>query len=114
MRTYLPNQQCCSAVFELYGGSGEDSMTDYSLLYSFAMRQGIVAIVWDEVQRAMAEGRMSSVQQPSKAQKIQWAMAVEQVEFRYPCFTINIFCLSLSSSPCIISLGGSGRRIFVL
>ena len=72
-----------SAVFELYGGSGEGSLIDYSLLYSFAMRQGIVAIVWDEVQRAMAEGRMSSVQQPSKAQKIQWAMAVEQVELRY-------------------------------
>lgn len=83
MRTYLPNQQCCSAVFELYGGSGEGSMTDYSSLYSFAMRQGIVAIVWDEVQRAMAEGCMSSVQQPSRVVKMQWALAVEQVERRY-------------------------------
>lgn len=83
MRTYLPNQQCCSAVFELYGGKVEGSMTDYSSLYSFAMRQGVVAIVWDEVLRAMAAGEIETEKQPSRAVKMQWALAVEQVERRY-------------------------------
>ena len=56
---------------------------DYAALHSFAMAQGVVAIVWDEVLRAIAAGEIGAEKQPSRAVRMQWALAVEQVERRY-------------------------------
>ena len=55
---------------------------DLSSLYSVAIRQGVSAIVWDNIQQAVAEGKIPT-EQLTKAQKIQWTMAVEQVEKKY-------------------------------
>ena len=73
----LPGLLSDSAVF---GNMGE---VDYAALHSVAIKQGVVAIVWDEVMRAMAEGSIAPEQQPSKAVKLQWALATEQVERKY-------------------------------
>lgn len=56
---------------------------NWSSLYTFSAKQNIAAIVWDYIQQAVTEGKIPTEQQPSKAQKIQWAMAVEQVEKKY-------------------------------
>ena len=51
--------------------------------YSFANNHALVAIAWDRLQQAIAEGEILAEQQPSKAEKIKWALAVEQVERKY-------------------------------
>lgn len=79
----LPNLLSDSAVFELYGCMGEDSMIDYSSLLSFAIRHGLAAIAWDSFQRAMFDGQIPQEQLPSKSQKIQWALATERIEQKY-------------------------------
>ena len=56
---------------------------DWSAVYSALVQQGVAAVAWDNVQRAMAEGRILPEHQPSKTQKIQCALAVEQVERKY-------------------------------
>ena len=53
---------------------------DWSAVYSMLVQQGVAAVAWDNVQRAMTEGGILPEQQLSKTQKIQWALAVEQVE----------------------------------
>lgn len=73
----LPNLLSGSAVFE------NISKEDWTQFHSFAIQQGVAAIAWDSIQRAMAEGKMSPENQPTKAQKIQWALAAEQVERKY-------------------------------
>ncbi len=82
MQTYLPGLLSDSAVFGL-SGVGGGSMIDFSALYSLAMSQGVVAIVWDEVMRAIAAGEIEVEKQPTRAQKMQWALAAEQVERKY-------------------------------
>ena len=64
MRTYLPGLLSDSAVF------GNMVEVDYAALHSVAIKQGVVAIVWDEVLRAMAAGEIEAEQQPSRAQKM--------------------------------------------
>lgn len=76
-RISLPSLLLDSAVF------GNMVEVDYAKLYPIAMSQGVVAIVWDEVMRAMAEGSIAPEKQPSKAVKLQWALATEQVERKY-------------------------------
>ena len=56
---------------------------DELLTYSLSSRQGIAAIACDYMQQAIAEGRILTDQQPSKAQKIQWALAVEKIIEQY-------------------------------
>ena len=73
----LPSLLSDSAVF------GNVVEVDYAALHSVAIKQGVVAIAWDEVMRVMAEGEIEAEQQPSRAVKMQWALAVEQVERRY-------------------------------
>lgn len=73
----LPSLLSDSAVF------GNMVEVDYAALYSVAHTQGIVAIVWDNIQHAMACGQSQMGQQPSKAERIQWALASEQVERKY-------------------------------
>lgn len=51
-------------------------------LYQLSNSYGITAIVWDEIQQAVSEGEITA-EQPSKAQKLQWALAVEQTERQY-------------------------------
>ena len=59
------------------------NLKDLSSLYPIAMSQGVVAIVWDNIQRAIAVGEIEAEQQPSKGVKLQWALAAEQVERKY-------------------------------
>lgn len=59
------------------------NLDDLSSLYSVAIKQGVVAIMWDNIQRAIAAGEIETAQQLSRAVKMQWALAVEQVERRY-------------------------------
>ena len=76
-RISLPSLLLDSAVFE------NMVEVDYAALHSVAIKQGVVAIVWDEVLRAIAAGEIEAEKQPSRAVKMQWALAVEQVERRY-------------------------------
>ena len=50
---------------------------------SFTSTHGLSAIVWDNIQQAVDEGKISDEQQPSKVHKIQWALEVEQIERKY-------------------------------
>ncbi len=56
---------------------------NWSEIYSISAKQNISAIVWDYIQQAMADGELQPEQQPTKVQKIQWALATEQVEKKY-------------------------------
>ena len=73
----LPSLLPGSAVFE------NMVEVDYAALHSFAMAQGVVAIVWDEVLRAIAAGEIETAQQPSRAQKMQWAIEAENIVNQY-------------------------------
>ncbi|MBQ5617811.1 MAG: nucleotidyltransferase family protein, partial [Alistipes sp.] len=53
------------------------------MYYTFYNNHDIVAIVWDNIQHAMSCGQIQMDQQPSKAERIQWALATEQVERKY-------------------------------
>ena len=48
-----------------------------------ANAQGVVAVVWDNIQQAISDGLIPIEQQPAKAQKSKWALATEQVERKY-------------------------------
>ena len=47
------------------------NLCDLSSLYPVAMAQGVVAIVWDEVLRAIAAGEIEAEKQPSRAVRMQ-------------------------------------------
>ncbi len=51
--------------------------------YTVASSHGIVAIVWDEILQAIAEGQIPLEQQPTKAEKIRWTLAVESIIKQY-------------------------------
>ena len=72
---------CCFGSF--FEKMNKISNIHWSDLYSFSIQHNIAAIVWDYIQRAISEGKVATEQQPTKVQKIQWALAVEQVENKY-------------------------------
>ena len=83
-RISLPGLLSDSAVFEnMQNESNRNSKINWSQIYSISVQQNIAAIAWDNLQQAVAEGEITTEQQSSRAQKIQWAMAVEQVEKKY-------------------------------
>lgn len=55
----------------------------WSQIYTISAQQNVAALVWDNIQQAMTDGKIPTEQQPTKAQKIQWAMAAERVEQKY-------------------------------
>ena len=80
----LPDLLSDSAVFEnMRSESDNNDMINWSHIYSFSAQQNIAALVWDNIQQAMTDGKIPTEQQPTKAQKIQWAMAAERVEQKY-------------------------------
>lgn len=52
------------------------SLKDLYTDYTVASSQGVVAIVWDDILQAIDEGQIPLEQQPTKAEKIRWALAV--------------------------------------
>ena len=78
----LPNILSGSAVFENMQSACSNNI-DWLRIYTVSAKHSISAIVWDYIQQAMAEGVISQEQHPTKVQKIQWALAVEQVEQKY-------------------------------
>ena len=56
---------------------------DWLRIYTVSAKHNISAVVWDYFQQAIGEGVISQEQLPTKMQKIQWALAVEQVEKKY-------------------------------
>lgn len=56
---------------------------NWSHIYTTSTKHNISAVVWDYIQYAIAEGVISQEQQPTKVQKIQWALAAEKVEQKY-------------------------------
>lgn len=71
---------------DLFLGSvfwGNIARDDWTHLNSFAANHGVSAIIWDSIQQAIAENRISVDQLPSKAEKIKWALAVENIIKEY-------------------------------
>ena len=50
---------------------------------SISSHHGISAIVWDYIQKAVIDGKLPLEEQPSKVQKLQWALATERIEQKY-------------------------------
>lgn len=69
-----------SAVFE---NICKTNHVDWTSLYTISAQQNISAIVWDNIQQAISDSIIPIERQPTKAQKIQWALATEQVERKY-------------------------------
>ena len=67
----------------LYQNRYLSHIDNLDVLFSTSVQQNISAIVWDNIQQAISDGRIPFEQQPTKAQKIQWALATEQVERKY-------------------------------
>ena len=59
------------------------SELNLDIIYKISSLHNIAAIVWDDIQCAIADGEISDEQQVSKAQKIQFALATEQIERKY-------------------------------
>lgn len=59
------------------------SAEQWGKLYALSVEQGIIAIVWDRVQRYISEYNLSADQQPPRALKIKWALAAENIEKQY-------------------------------
>lgn len=56
---------------------------DWSSLYSLSATQNVAAIVWDYIQQAIGDGKLSAKNQPAKALRLQWALSTEQIEKKY-------------------------------
>ena len=56
---------------------------DWPALYRLAANQGVLAIAWDGVERAVAAGDLVQEQLPDRMLKIKWALAVEAIEKRH-------------------------------
>ncbi len=56
---------------------------DWPLLYRLSARQGMLAIAWDGVERLVREEAIPPEHQPSRTQKIRWAVNVERIEQTY-------------------------------
>ncbi len=62
---------------------GSMSESDWQALYSLSCDQGVAAMVWDKLGRAIGEGVLPADRQPSRALKIKWALTAESVEAKY-------------------------------
>ena len=80
LTTILPSNVVVSAVFENMRNANNLTWSD---LFPISAQQSISAIVWDDIQYAIAQGQIPVEQQPAKALRIQWALATEQVERKY-------------------------------
>ncbi len=56
---------------------------DWSSLYSLSATQNVAAIVWDYIQQAIVDGKLSAENQPAKALRLQWTLSTEQIEKKY-------------------------------
>ena len=56
---------------------------DWPALYRLAANQGVLALAWDGVERAVAAGDLVQEQLPDRMLKIKWALAVEAIEKRH-------------------------------
>ena len=63
--------------------SDNKASVDWTYIISFATQHGIPSIIWNDIKQMVADGKIPTEQQPTKAQKIQWAMAAERVEQKY-------------------------------
>lgn len=63
-----------------FGAMHED---DWRELYRLSCDQGVAALVWDRICRAIEEGVLPADRQPSKALKIQWTLTTESIETKY-------------------------------
>lgn len=79
LRRGLCGPEACHPLFD---GAGE---ADWQACYQLACRQGVMAIAWDGVVT------LPPTQQPPRALKLTWAMAVERNEERYAryCHTVH-------------------------
>ena len=68
---------------EAAGRTGADGPTDWKAIYETAVRQGVLALVWDGVQREFADGRIAQNDLPPRALKLRWACNVARIEARY-------------------------------
>ena len=78
---FLPNLFSGSSVFE--DMQSVCNNINWSHIYTTSTKHNISAVVWDYFQQAIGEGVISQEQLPTKMQKIQWALAVEQIEKKY-------------------------------
>jgi hypothetical protein len=56
---------------------------DWREVCVLAKRQGVLAIVWDSIQKLTTEGKLTPDQLPNKSLKLQWALSAEHIEKRY-------------------------------
>ena len=56
---------------------------DWPKLYRLASEQGVLAMVWDGLQRVVREEQIAEELLPPRSLKLQWAVNVEQIEQRY-------------------------------
>ncbi|MBQ5899801.1 MAG: nucleotidyltransferase family protein [Alistipes sp.] len=57
----------------------QELFIDTFLFNTQSIRQGISAIVWDNILQEIYDGKIPPEHQPTKAQKIQWALAIENI-----------------------------------
>lgn len=57
----------------------QELFIDTFLFNTQSIRQGISAIVWDNILQEIYDGKIPLEHQPTKAQKIQWALAIENI-----------------------------------
>jgi hypothetical protein len=55
----------------------------WSTVYQLSAEQGVLALVWDEVERLQREGVIAPEQMPDKALKLQWALRAKKIKHRY-------------------------------
>ena len=55
----------------------------WSSVYHLSAEQGVLALVWNEVERLLREGVIAPEQMPDKALKLQWALRAKKIKHRY-------------------------------
>lgn len=56
---------------------------DWSYILPLAVGQGISSLVWDNIQQVITDCKIPTEQQPSKAEKIKWALSIENIITQY-------------------------------
>lgn len=57
--------------------------TCWQSIYALALRQGVLAIAWDGLQRLISEGKIPAERQPDRSVRIVWACNVDRTEKIY-------------------------------